>query len=297
MERGEYVVIEGQDKTGKTTQANMLGSKLAEIGINSIVFEEPKSEMSPITEGITSILKNGNIDKDPLTQMLLFSAARCEMWRNVGRKALAKGDWVISSRNYLSTHAYQGFGFGVNRELIDTVTKISTNDTIQILPNIVLADHAEFVKNIKKNEAFFAINKLIDSTEVPKHLMTQNLLYLAARSEAVRVIGRLSTATFFEDQLLKSYFENSSQPDSDYMLPDHKFMLLIDEEERKRRLLIDSEKLENPDTFESQPDSFQDRVSGAYVEIAKEKNMTVIFADKNRSREKISDEIWDNILL
>lgn len=296
MERGKYVVIEGQDKTGKTTQAKMLESKLAEIGVSSVVFEEPKSEKSPITVGITSILKNGNIDKDPLTQMLLFSAARCEMWRNVGRKVLSRSDWVISSRNYLSTHAYQGSGFGVDHELIDTVTRISTNESTQALPNEILADHVEFTKNRYKNEAFFAIDSLIKNAEAPMHIMTQNLLYLATRCEAIRVIGKISTAVFFEDQLLKNYFENTEKTDSDYMLPDYKFMLLIDEEERKRRLSIDGEKLGNPDTFESQPEVFQDTVNRAYVEIAQKKNMTIVFADKDRSREEVSDEIWNHII-
>ena len=123
---GKYVVIEGHDGTGKSTQVSFLRAKLDSIGIDSIEFHEPAG--SPIADEIRNILKDGSLDRDSMTDLLLFSAARHDIWNTRALSALKLGKWVIASRNYYSTLAYQGYGGGLDINTIKNVTKYATSN-------------------------------------------------------------------------------------------------------------------------------------------------------------------------
>lgn len=123
---GKYIVIEGNDGTGKSTQVGIIRQKLKERGIESIEFHEP--EGTPIAGAIRTIIKNGDLERDGTTNLLLFSAARHDIWFNYALPAMKQGTWVVASRNYYSTIAYQGYGEGLSPELISTTTRIATDD-------------------------------------------------------------------------------------------------------------------------------------------------------------------------
>ncbi len=109
-ERGKYIVIEGHDGTGKSTQVERLGERLSEsYGIESFIPHEPAG--TPIADAIRTVIKNGDLERDANTNLLLFTAARHEIWNHAQRE-LALGKWVLSARNYLSTVAYQVWGEG-----------------------------------------------------------------------------------------------------------------------------------------------------------------------------------------
>jgi dTMP kinase len=124
---GKYVVIEGHDGTGKSTQVGLIRERLKQQGIESVEFHEPQGV--PISDAIRTIIKNGTLDRDGITNLLLFSAARHELWRQSALPALKRGDWVIASRNYYSTLAYQGYGEGMDQEVIELVTLTATDET------------------------------------------------------------------------------------------------------------------------------------------------------------------------
>jgi len=126
MEKGKNVVIEGHDGTGKSTQIKLLGEKLAYHGIESIVFEEPAG--GPISNEIRNIIKNGKFERETMTDLLLFSASRCELWRKIGKSALEEGKWIVSARNYYSSIAYQGYGLGLDLKEIENITRIATDE-------------------------------------------------------------------------------------------------------------------------------------------------------------------------
>jgi len=125
MITGKYIVIEGHDGTGKSTQVEVLRQKLRERGIDSIEFHEPAG--SPIANAIRNVIKDGNLERDAVTNMLLFSAARHDIWESQAKPALKSGKWVVASRNYYSTLAYQGYGEGLDLDLIETITNKSTD--------------------------------------------------------------------------------------------------------------------------------------------------------------------------
>jgi dTMP kinase len=124
--RGKYIVIEGGDGTGKSTQVQLLRSRLTTRGIDSIEFHEPQG--TPIADEIRTIIKNGNLPRDGRTNLLLFTAARHEIWQQA-REALEKGIWVVAARNYFSTLAYQGYGEGLDLDLITSITEQFTDKT------------------------------------------------------------------------------------------------------------------------------------------------------------------------
>lgn len=132
---GKYVVIEGHDGTGKSTQVGIIRKKLQDIGIDSIEFHEP--EGSPIADAIRTVIKNGELPRDAMTNLLLFSAARHDIWTKQALPALSEGKWVIASRNYYSTLAYQGYGEGLDIQTISNTTKIATDDQY-LTPDIAI---------------------------------------------------------------------------------------------------------------------------------------------------------------
>ncbi|MDX2776013.1 dTMP kinase [Streptomyces caniscabiei] len=134
MAKGKYIVIEGHDGTGKSTQVGLLRDRLSEQGIGSIEFHEPQG--TPIADAIRTIIKNGTLPRDSLTNLLLFTAARHEIWKEA-QKALNRGIWVIAARNYYSTLAYQGHGEGLDQDLILSVTTQFT-DATYIHPDLAI---------------------------------------------------------------------------------------------------------------------------------------------------------------
>lgn len=117
-----YIVIEGQDGTGKSTQAKMLLDFYKKQGREAIMLEEPDGDLPQAHDLHDMILARG-YDLEPLTNVLLFTAARVELWRKLAEPVLKRGGVVISARNYWSTLAYQGYGEGVSRNKIIKITK------------------------------------------------------------------------------------------------------------------------------------------------------------------------------
>lgn len=146
---GKYIVIEGHDGTGKSTQVEIIRTRLKERGIESIEFHEPQG--TPIADAIRTIIKNGVLTRRELTNLLLFSAARHEIWQEFALPALHDGKWVVASRNYYSTLVYQGYAGGLAPELITDVTRMATDEQY-LTPNVSLIlamdDEAERIRRI-----------------------------------------------------------------------------------------------------------------------------------------------------
>lgn len=117
-----YIVIEGQDGTGKSTQAELLKKHFEAQGKQVIILEEPDGDL-PQAHDLHDMILTRGYDLEPLTNVALFTAARIELWHKIAEPALRKGGIVISARNYWSTLAYQGYGEGVSRSKIIRLTK------------------------------------------------------------------------------------------------------------------------------------------------------------------------------
>lgn len=116
-----YIVIEGQDGTGKSTQAQLLAEHLEKQEKTVVVLDEPDGDL-PQAHIIHDLILTGGYGLEPATNVLLFTAARSELWHKIAEPALDKGGYVISARNWWSTLAYQGHGEGISLAKIRDLT-------------------------------------------------------------------------------------------------------------------------------------------------------------------------------
>ena len=85
-------------------------------------MHEPDGDLESAHE-LRRIIKDKKYNLEPLTHVLLFTAARQELWRKLAEPVLREGGYVISARNWWSTLAYQGYGQGVSKNKIIRITK------------------------------------------------------------------------------------------------------------------------------------------------------------------------------
>lgn len=118
-----YIVIEGQDGTGKSTQARLLKEHFEKQGKQVVVMDEPDGDLPQAHDIHDLIVVRGkDYNMEPMTNVLLFTAARYELWRKIAEPVLKNDGVVISARNWWSTLAYQGYGEGVSRNKIIKLT-------------------------------------------------------------------------------------------------------------------------------------------------------------------------------
>ena len=117
-----YIVIEGQDGTGKSTQVELLKEYYEKQGKKVALIEEPDGDL-PQTHELHDIILSRGYHLESITNVLLFTAARVELWKKIAEPVLREGGIVISARNYWSMIAYQGYGEGVSRSKIIRLTK------------------------------------------------------------------------------------------------------------------------------------------------------------------------------
>ena len=117
-----YIVIEGQDGTGKSTQVELLKKHFEAQGKEVVTMDEPDGDL-PQAHDLHDMILSRGYNLEPLTNVLLFTASRVELWKKIAEPVLKSGGIVISARNYWSTLAYQGYGEGVSRSKIIRITK------------------------------------------------------------------------------------------------------------------------------------------------------------------------------
>jgi len=129
---GTFITFEGIDFCGKSVQIDRLIARLKENQIPYILLREPGGTI--IAEKIRDILLSKENEKmSPLTEYLLFSAARAQLIREKIMPALEKGKVVISDRYYDSSTAYQGYGRGID---VNTIHRVNSFATSSIKPNL-----------------------------------------------------------------------------------------------------------------------------------------------------------------
>lgn len=122
---GRFVVLEGVEGAGKTTQVARLAEWLGARGVTHVVAREPGG--TPVGEAIRSVvLSRVDLDVPPVTELFLILAARAAFVRDVVRPALESGRVVVADRYELSTLAYQGHGRGLDLEHVRRANDLAT---------------------------------------------------------------------------------------------------------------------------------------------------------------------------
>jgi len=127
--QGRLISFEGIDGAGKTTQVQILRQKLEARGEKVLLTREPGGTY--IAEQIRGILLDPqNKGMDDLTELLLFQAARAQIYQEIVLPALRAGTTVIMDRSRDSGVVYQGIARGMGREMIEKLNDISTQSTV-----------------------------------------------------------------------------------------------------------------------------------------------------------------------
>lgn len=122
--RGRFITLEGGEGAGKSTQLRRLAEALREEGVMVVTTREPGG--SPGAEAIRALLVEGDVARwDGITEAMLHFAARRDHLVKTVWPALERGAWVISDRFADSTLAYQGFGHGLDAEVIGALYRIA----------------------------------------------------------------------------------------------------------------------------------------------------------------------------
>jgi dTMP kinase len=116
--QGKYIVIEGLEGAGKSTQIQQLEASLSvHLAQRPLCVREPGGTV--LAEKIRSLVKSCNEERITTeTEMLLMFAARSQLVEHRIRPALDLGQWVLGDRHVLSTRAYQGGGRGLDDDRI-----------------------------------------------------------------------------------------------------------------------------------------------------------------------------------
>lgn len=120
-----FIVLEGVEGAGKSTQVRLLGAWLSAAGIPWVAAREPGG--TPVGEAIRGVLLEArDLDVPAETELFLMLGARAAFVRDVVRPALDRGDVVIADRFDFSTFAYQGYGRGIPLEDVKRFNRVAT---------------------------------------------------------------------------------------------------------------------------------------------------------------------------
>lgn len=132
--KGKFITFEGSEGSGKSTQIEMIRRYLRRKKRKVLFLREPGT--TKIGEDIRQILLDtGNARMGDACETLLYMGARAQLVDEVIAPALKKGTIVLCDRFLDSTVAYQGYGNGVNVDLIQTIGRFATQG---IKPDLTL---------------------------------------------------------------------------------------------------------------------------------------------------------------
>ncbi len=122
---GAFIVLEGPEGGGKTSQARVLATGLREAGYRTILTREPGgTQLGGAIRDI--VLPDSSVAISARAEVLLYCASRAQHVEEVIRPALEQGHVVVSDRFGYSTIAYQGYGRGLDVPTVTDVVRFAT---------------------------------------------------------------------------------------------------------------------------------------------------------------------------
>jgi dTMP kinase len=152
--RGLFVTFEGGEGSGKSTQSALLKDALEARGRKVIRLREPGG--TKLGEDLRQLLLNSpGIDRT--TELLLFLSARAELVAKTIRPALASGIDVVCDRFIDSTAAYQGYGRGIDLDLIRALNRTAIGDCVPDLTVLLDIEPDKGLSRVSKGSGGDAI--------------------------------------------------------------------------------------------------------------------------------------------
>lgn len=142
--KGKFIVFEGPDRGGKSTQALLLVKFLKRLGHKVVSTREPGGDF--VAEKIRKILLDPKNKVSPMTELMLYEASRAQHTEQVIIPALQSGASVVCERYTLSTCAYQGYGRGIDMQIINKLNDIATLNVKPDLNLVFLMPDKDFTE-------------------------------------------------------------------------------------------------------------------------------------------------------
>jgi len=211
--KGKFIVIEGIDGCGKTTQIDELTQWLPKSGLiakNSKLITTREPGGSLLGKKLRQLILDNNRNNKPssLTELLLYSADRAEHVSKIISPALKNNDWVISDRFSDSTLAYQGYGRNINLEIIKNIESIVCQRTYPDLTFFLEISPEESVLR-RKNE----IPDRIESEGIQFLEKVNEGFKLIAKEKNWKVISASQNIKTISNQIKETLLNNFSQKD------------------------------------------------------------------------------------
>jgi len=190
-----FIALEGGEGAGKSVQLDALVTHLKAEGRNVVATREPGG--TPLGERLRKVLLDLDSVLAPLTEAMLFAAARAELVTSVIKPTLDRGDWVVCDRYSASTVVYQGYASGVDLMSISQLNQIATGG---LLPDLTVlldlpvatgleragrndrfeSEDIEFHERVRRGYLALADNDpehwlVVDGTQ-PEHAVTEAIL-------------------------------------------------------------------------------------------------------------------------
>jgi dTMP kinase len=124
-----FITFEGGEGSGKTVQARALHRNLVRLNVPVVLIHEPGG--TPLGDRIARLLKWAReVDISPFSELLLFNTSRAQLVAEVIRPDLASGQIVVCDRYTDSTVVYQGYGRGLDMEIVRSTNSAATGGLI-----------------------------------------------------------------------------------------------------------------------------------------------------------------------
>lgn len=200
-----FITFEGLDFSGKSTQAKLLVERLKSMpkvngGERMTVHFVREPGGSKISEQIRELLLDKKFpEMTDTAELLLFSASRTQLVKEVIIPALRRGETVICDRYYDSTTAYQGYGRGLDLRAIQTINRLATAGTDPDLTILIDIPVEEIER--RKHSAGLAFDRMESSGREFYERVRKGFLEIAAR-EAHRFVTMNGMASIEKVQQL-----------------------------------------------------------------------------------------------
>lgn len=204
--KGLFIVMEGPDGSGKTTQINLLKEYLEEAGYECLITREPGGTV--IGEEIRQLILNPeHKEMSPVTEMLLYAASRAQLVHEVIGPALEEGKIVISDRFVDSSIVYQG----IARKLgISTVSVVNAPGISIYRPDGIFFIDLSEAEGLRRKKEQKNLDRMEQEGIDFHHMVSEGYRkVLSGRPEVMKIDGGRSIDTIQKkirnhvDELLK----------------------------------------------------------------------------------------------
>ncbi len=179
-----FIVFEGPEGAGKSTQARYLAKKLQKEGYNVLATKEPGG--TQVGDAVREILLDPKFTINSLSEFLLYSASRAQLVREVINPALAQNKIVVCDRFLASSIAYQGYGRGLD---LDLLYNFSKEVTTGLEPRLTFLLDIAIEKGLQRVVMRGGIDRLEQSNLSFHHRVRQGFLKLARANSSWRILN------------------------------------------------------------------------------------------------------------